>query len=105
MESPPPAPPEVLPLLLECLSLAGQSNPGAGRRNQGPVKLMDELSGLAFWPPFRVARGRLLVKRTSVTTLMSVGSVDLFIHLLPLCCSLGTCWGQTQALSLEFGVW
>lgn len=56
MESPPPAPPEVLPLLLECLSLAGQFNPGAGQLNQGPVKLMDELSGLAFWPLFRVAR-------------------------------------------------
>lgn len=48
---------------------------------------------------------RPLMKRTSVTTLTSVGSVDLFIHLLPLCCSLGTYWGQTRALSLEFGVW
>lgn len=30
------------------------------------------------------------MERTSVTTLTSVGSVDLFIHLLILCCSLGT---------------
>lgn len=40
-----------------CFSPAGQSNPGAGRLNQGPVRLMDDLNGLAFWPASRVVRG------------------------------------------------
>lgn len=96
MESHPPPPhptpkSSLFPLLLVCFYPAGQSNPGAGRLNQGPVRLMDELNGLAFWPGFRVVKGPLM-ESTSVTTLMSVSSVDLFIYLLHPCCSLGTCW-------------
>lgn len=60
-----PALPEVLPLILVCFSPAGQYNPGAGQLNLGPVRLMDELNGLVFWPGSRVVRGLSWKERLS----------------------------------------